>query len=311
LDVSIPNIILWSKVNYDPLSPLPQPRAFPCLVYEPLLDAVFLYGGVTYNSQLNEIELFSDSWIFHFSNNSWVKLETNAPPGKRGGMSCDYINGNAFMTHGSLIDPLITNNQTWKWNLVTNNWTLLTTSSLVPPSRTEFEFKRIPGTSKLVLVGGETFIPPIFKAVVIKDVWVFDTITNIWTNLSFSSFPEPYPEVFPLAVLSEKYFMVQGGDAQGNLTVADTCKPPLQCIIPATPTDDNFFIKMNLNEESGIWEDESELELNLPPLKRSSIVIFPPNVYLVGGYGWDGQHGVGEIYNPYTWVIELKNKYFN
>jgi len=310
LDVSDPNMILWTKVNYDPLSPVPRPRGFSCVVYEPLLEAVFLYGGVTYNAQFTEFEVFSDSWVFYFSNHSWVELDANAPPGNRGGMTCDYLNGNAFMTHGSLNNVIFTSNDTWKWNLVSNTWTLLTTSSPVPRSRTEVQFKRIPSTTKFILVGGEDFVPPLFKAIVIKDVWIFDTITNIWTNLSFPSVPDPFPEVFALAVTSDNWFMIQGGDRQGNLTVADTCKPPLQCIIPATPTDDNFFVKINLNQATGLWMDESELEHNLPPLKRSSIVIFPPILYLVGGMGWDGQHGVGEIYNRYTWVTELKNKYF-
>jgi hypothetical protein len=40
--------------------------------------------------------------VFYFSNHSWVELDANAPPGNRGGMTCDYLNGNAFMTHGSL-----------------------------------------------------------------------------------------------------------------------------------------------------------------------------------------------------------------
>jgi len=311
---SDPDEIVWSKVQYHPASPVPRPRAFDCVVYFPLLDAVFLYGGVTYNDTYTEFEVFSDSWVFYFSNSSWVKLESVAPPGRRGGMHCDYLNGNAYVTHGSLNNAIFTNNETWKWNLATNTWTKLIFSGPVPPSRTELRFKVIPGTSKILLIGGETFVPPAFVAIVIKDIWILDTATISWTQLALdpNDIPDPFPEVFAIAVTSPKWFMIQGGDAQGNLTIADTCKPPLQCVIPATPTDHNFFIRIRQNSNSADWKDESELENNLPPLKRAVIVVFPKlrRLYLVGGHGWDGQHGVGEIYNPYTWRMDLSKRYF-
>jgi len=223
-------------------------------------------------------------------------------------MDCDYINEDIYITHGSFLFTVNTRNDTWKWNLATNTWTKLITSSPVPNSRTEVSFKSIPGTSQLLLLGGVNFNPPSFSSIILRDIWIFDTLTLNWTELTVSHIPDPYPEVFALAVTSDNYFIIHGGDAQGNLTVADTCKPPLQCLIPATPTDNTFVVKL---ENTGANWREMDFSFNTPPLRRASMVVFPPRIYLVGGYGWDGEHGVGEIYNPYTWVTELKQKFFD
>jgi len=283
-----------------------------CGFFSPAHDALFLYGGVTYNSLLNLFELFSDSWVFYFANSSWVQLETDAAPGKRGGMGCDYINGHAYLTHGSLNIAVVTVNDTWKWNLATNTWTKLSISSPIPPSRVELRFNLIPGTSKILLIGGETFVPPAFVAIPLKDIWIFDTAVPSWTKLTVDSTPDPYPENFGIAITSPKWVIIQAGDAQGNLTVSDTCKPPLQCVIPASPTDNNWFIKVRQNHQTADWGEEGELEHNTPAIKRCVIMVFPniKKLYLVGGHGWDGQHGVGEIYNPYTWKMDLSGKYF-
>jgi N-acetylneuraminic acid mutarotase len=279
------------------------------VVYSPEEDALFSYGGVAYPSNYSSFQFFSDTWVFRFSTNTWSQLAATVAPGARAGMGCDYIDGSVIMTHGSLNTILSFKNETWRWDLGTNTWTLLDTSTVRPIARSSQTFKRIPGTNKFLFANGQVILSPIVDSV-LTDVWIFDSDTLEWKQSVVSNVPQPPHDSYAEVMTSNKWFLMAGGDADGNKTVVNTCFPPLQCRVPVTPTKTNYFLRLKLDLEEADWEDDEEFEHSVPPHRRASIVILEPYLYLVGGMGWNGKNGVGEIYNPYTWAIQLKNKYF-
>jgi hypothetical protein len=308
LDASNPNLLKWTKI--DPLGlAAPVPRAFSCVVYSPEEDALFVYGGVSYPSNYSRFSFYSDSWVFSFSTNTWSQLDTVAAPGALTGMGCDYIDRTVIMTHGCLNSILAYKNDTWRWDLATNTWTLLDTSTIRPRARSLTTFKRIPGSNKFILANGQVVVSPIVDSV-LTDIWIFDSDTLNWSQSVVNNVPQPSHDSYAEALTSNKWFLMAGGDADGNKTVADTCFPPLQCRVPATPTDTNYFLRLNLEKEEANWEDDEAFERSVPPHRRASIVVLEPYLYLVGGMNWNGKHGIGEMYNPYTWAIQLKKKYF-
>jgi hypothetical protein len=308
LDVSNPDSLKWTQVHYDANSIVPPARSYECSVYSSKLDAFFFYGGLTYTSNYSTTVLVGDTWVYHFSTNTWALLDLVAPAGIRAGHGCalDEIGENVIVTQG-LPDNFTDHfyRDTWSWNLATNTWTNVSTN--IPPNgRWLVGFDRLPGTNNFVLFNGRR-LPP----VTMTDVWEFNGDTHQWRSFVVGNIPNPPHEVFAYTVTSSKWLLLAGGDADGNQTIADTCLPPLQCIlVTATPQDTNFFLRLNLNQGSAIWEDEAEFDHTVTRHRHAAIVKMEPYLYLYGGLDWDGKHGIGEIYNTLTWGMKLPNKYW-
>lgn len=249
--------------------------------------------------------------MFYFSNQTWQLQNNHSAPGPRAGAGCAYKadNNNVIITHGSHGTDLVYYNDTWTWNLSTNQWTPLSTSTQRPGSRFQFQFAKIPGSSDYLFANGQVSNGP-FSSLYLTDVWVLHYSTLIWEQLDVSNIPQPVHDVAAYALTSNKYLLMAGGDAGiANLTLAQTCQEPLDCAARANPTDTNYFLRLRLSDGEADWED-AEFDHSFPPVRKASILIMEPYLYLVGGTGWDGQHGVGVIYNPYTWSIKLKGKFF-
>jgi hypothetical protein len=305
LDVSNPDLLKWTKVIYDPNSMVPTARSYECSVYSAVEDAFFLYGGLLYTSNFSTSSILTDSWVYHFSTNTWTLLDVEAPAGPRSGHGCalDMSGENLIVTQG-LPDNVTENfyRDVWSWNLATNTWTNLTTN--VPPNgRWLFGFDRVPGTNNFRLLQGRRL-----RQVYMTDVWELNGDTHQWTEFEVSNTPNPPHEVAAYAFTSAKWILMAGGDADGNKTLADTCLPPLLCRTVVTPQDTNFFLRVN--DGSADWEDEAEFDHTVTPHRHAAIVIMKPYLYLYGGHDWDGIHGIGEIYNTLTWGIKLPNKYW-
>jgi hypothetical protein len=311
LDVSNPKLLKWTKVEYDANSPVPTPRSYECSVYSAIDDAFYMYGGIVYTSNFSSIILFGDSWVFHFSTNTWTLLSQAATPGSRGGHGCvmDPSGQSVIVTHGVFSNVSLPANSTWKWHLPTNTWTQLNTPAVRPVGRWLFGFFRIPNTNNYILINGRNPFPPVFY---FTDMWVLNGDSSHWTQFTVSNVPIPPREAPTQALLSSKWLIMSGGDADGNLTVADTCKPPLICrTAVANPQDTNFFLKIRLDQNTAEWEDEEEFDHTTTPHRHANVVSFKPYLYMYGGMDWDGQHGIGEISNTLTWGIKIKDKFWD
>jgi len=289
----------------------PPPRSIDCAAYSPIQNAIYIYGGTTYTSDFSTVTFYEDSWVFHFSNQTWTQLSTATPAGLRGGMGCDYTDDDQIIvTHGSQGTNLLYYDDTWSWDLPTNTWKLLSTSATRPGGRFEFEFNIIPGTDNFLLANGQVSTST-GTSTYLTDVWILYMDTKTWVQLEVEDVPQPVIDAAGYALTSSKYLLMAGGDAGlADLTVEDTCKEPLDCDVRANTTNSNYFLRIRLNDGTAQWDDP-EFDHSFPPVRKPAVLIMEPYLYLVGGTGWDGQHGVGEIYNPYTWAIQLKDKYFN
>jgi hypothetical protein len=314
LDVTNPEFLKWTKVQYADTVNLPDPRYIECTVYSEKLNAVFLHGGLYYNSIFTFNELYADTWKFSFATNTWTRLEEIAPPGFISGHSCtlDSSGDNVIISYGlALNDSNQALNTTWKWNLASNIWTQLTvTSPTQPINRWLLNMHLIPGyTNKFLAHHGRQ--PRSGNNNIYTDFWTMDLSGNsiFWKELTVTNKPPPN-EVQTFAMLSDKWLLMMGGDADGNKTTADTCKPPLQCIFPVTPQDTNFFLRLMLNQDMVEWQDEAGFDHTFTRNRKASSVVMKPFVYLFGGMDWDGQHGIGEIFNTHTWGNHISNRYW-
>jgi hypothetical protein len=313
-DAHNPARIKWTKVqNLGSVAPIP--RSIDCAFYTN--NKLYIYGGANFTAKFEEDETFfyNDTWVFSFATQTWQSLGTS-PAGKRGGGGCDLIDASTgLITHGALGHDNIHLNDTWTWNLVNNQWNQLTTSATRPESRFQLEFAKIPGTSRFLLAHGQFAIasPPIIVNVFKTDVWVFNPANGNWQELTVENVPQPVHNVAGYALTSDRWLLMTAGDAGlANKTLAQTCPLPLRCVFKAAPTNTNYFLRLKLDQQplKAVWEEESQFDHSIPPVRKPAMVILEPYVYFVGGMGWDGVHGVGEIQNPYTWSIRLKNNKF-
>jgi hypothetical protein len=252
-----------------------------------------------------------DSWVYHFSTNTWTQLDALAPPGFRAGHECalDSSGQNVIMLHGLPGNTSAPLNNISVWNLATNTWTHLPPSTVGPVARWLFKFYRIPDTNNFLLVNGR--IPFNNPQVFLTDIWVLNGDNYQWTQLELSNVQDPAVDVAAFGIISSKWLLMSGGDVDANKTLAETCPPPLSCRFVVNPQDTNYFLRLKLNVERADWDDEARFDHTTTPHRHASIVVMKPYLYLYGGHDWDGLHGIGEIYNTLTWGLKIPNKYLS
>lgn len=313
LDASNPELAFWTRINNasDSIAP-PAGRAYGCVVYSPNLNSLFLYGGIAFSKEFDEVTSYGDSWSFNLTSLEWTLIEAAAPPGNLSGIDCDIVSetDTVYLTHGTLNSLANFQNKTWKWDLHTNTWTLLfNNASDKPASRALNVFRRIPHTNEFLFFDGLVLTShDASKAVHFTDVWRFNINTLVWMNQTVINPPSARGS-FGYALTSTRWFFMYGGDISTNRSIADNCFPPLECYTSVDPNHEAYFLRLFFPNVVD-WSDELDFDFSPPSLRHSSIAVLPPNLYLVGGMDWSGKNGVGEQYNFYTWTVTLPDFYF-
>jgi N-acetylneuraminic acid mutarotase len=299
----------------------PSPRSFSCGVYHAPSNNVIIFGGVQYTNDLNPetSTYYNDVWSYNLGTNTWTqRAPLGGSPSPRPSGGCDILGDSLYYFSGN--GPFFsTDNEMWRYDITAGNgqglWVKLqnstTNESVAPRPRTQFVFERIPGSSKFILVGGDTFIileqEPFLDSVTVDDVWTYDAATNTWQMLANTNTPAIRHTQQAFAMVTSRYLFVQNGDAQGNHSTDDTCPPPNFCILPATPTDDTFVYDLQQQR----WT-QLDLPFTVPATRRSMMrFLDDTTLFFFGGYGWDGASGRGDIHNPYTWELDLTEWLFN
>jgi len=294
----------------------PEKRALFCWAYDKQGDRLYIFGGVNYTNTFTSFTFYNDTWRFDFSTNLWTKLATTDSPAKRAGVSCTAYNGNMYLFGGSALTPSfvsIAYDELWRLNFASLTWTLLGSENLNqsgglpwPQERLQFNFLELPGTDRFFLTDG--FRENQFGvAMPFNDVWIYDVSADRWTQLDNEGHPTVIREYMAAVALSSRFIMFQGGDAQGNRTAADVCKPPLVCFIASSPTDNTFIYDIEREEFTELFLDRT-----LPPLRRAMMTRTKENlITLFGGHNFDGANGVGALRDRHTWALEPKARYLN
>jgi hypothetical protein len=284
----------------------PVARAFSCASYHAGTNKAYLFGGAVYTATFDSFTFYNDLWSFDLSTFVWTQLSPSGTiPSTRAAHACSIVADSLYVFSGG---EFTFENDLWKYNITSNAWVLVqapTNATNVPMGRNQHYLDTIPGHNQLILHAGESFIsipdPPFGIAVTLNDVWIYTVSSNTWTELDNTDHPTVKHTQQAHVMVNERYLVLQNGDAQGNRTVDDTCLPPLVCFLPASPTADTYAYDI---------QREKFFKLDLPavppPTRRSKMTIIGDSLYLIGGYGWDGAHGVGRIDNPYTWKLTLK-----
>jgi hypothetical protein len=138
---------------------------------------VVLFGG------FNDSYL-GDTWTYDIGSNYWVKRDpVNSPPPRAGhAMAYDSDRGEVLLFGGG--DGSAFLNDTWTYNSTTNKWTEMNSSN-PPPGRSYHAIAFNGGSNDLVLHGGIGQAWPFL----LNDTWIYDPITNNWTNTTPSASP--------------------------------------------------------------------------------------------------------------------------
>jgi N-acetylneuraminic acid mutarotase len=268
-------------------SAAPSPRAFFCATYYEPHDAIYLYAGVNYNTTFFMNYSEDPSWKYTFANNTWQQIYPANTPSARASMGCGLVGESIYMTHGAVPTPVgeqgfKTTDEMWSWNLETNSWTFINRSSFIggPTNRTQIRVAHVPETNNLIVLSGESF-DQFSRAIPQGDMYLYNTVTGQWSTLNTTGAPAVIREFFAMQMLSSRYLFLQGGDAQGNLTQAQTCLSPMLCLIQATPTSDTFMYDLKHQTYEKLTLDHQPLAL-----KRAMMTMHEGIVYMFGGYGW-------------------------
>lgn len=141
----------------------------------------------------------NDIWRFDTTDNSWTELLPSGPPLRREQAAGSLIADKFYVFSGTSYDGILRNDH-WVYDITGNTWTDL--GVVGAPSNRIYHSAASVGTDMYIL-GGATSA----AATVIDDFWRYDSLTNVWTNLTTSTRP-------PLRSLS---FMVSDNS---NLFVA-------------------------------------------------------------------------------------------
>jgi len=161
----------------------PHGRAYHKMVYDNFNDNVILFGGFYYDGSQRP---FRDTWTFNLGTSTWTQVSNTGPHARYyHSMAYDSANKKVVLYGGAYRDnnEVIDLGDTWIFDVTTNTWTQVMTST--PPERWFPVMTYDHTNQKIILYGGEKVGGGKYD-----DVWAFDTVTNIWTEMD-STGPTP------------------------------------------------------------------------------------------------------------------------
>jgi|GEM_PF-3965282 len=182
----------WKKVNS---TNNPPPRAFSAYYSYAKADTAILIGGVNYPADPAKLfglplPVIDDMWEFFPNTLQWVRRNylNGTGPGARTGSGIIILNDTIHLWGGLDRDYGVKNDY-WTYNLLTNVWTKVqndSTSTSHPPSRYIFSFQHRKRTTEFYIAFGNISpFPPTGR--LHRDLWRFDYVTGIYTNISIPS----------------------------------------------------------------------------------------------------------------------------
>ena len=240
----------------------PQARARAEGIWDEVNSQFVLFGGRWRAGTSGAYTFYGDVWGFNPASSAWTELSA-AGIGKPTGRTLMALatDGAKMYMHGGDLNPsgltLDCQNDTWSFDLATNQWEQLTTSGPTPPIRC-FHSAVVARTQNRLYVfaggGNGAFQGPFYD-----DLWYLDLGTNTWTQVAQSSpwpparirpgldydasgerlvmfgghdngFPSqgdlgPVNDLWTFDIGTETWTVLRTGD-QFNTAIVDACNPP-------------------------------------------------------------------------------------
>jgi len=205
-----PSTNAWSQIQ-TPIAP--SARYNSAMAYDSVHQQMILFGG-PYTP--------TDTWSFNCITNNWQQVLTSTAPESREApvMAYDPQAEKMILFGGRTSVPgsWLAQNDTWAFDLQTNQWIKLSPSGQLPPARHSHGMVYDSQLQKILLFGGSTDLA------LCNDIWTYDSQTNTWEELHPNS-PIPQPRCgFGMSYDSvHQRVAVFGGEAQpGDTWVFDS-----------------------------------------------------------------------------------------
>jgi uncharacterized protein (TIGR03437 family) len=170
----------WRRI--EPNGGLPPARLGHTLLTDPKRNRLILFGGQARG-------FFSDVWAYNIADNRWQLLAAdNAGPSLRYGHSAvlDPAGDRMIISHGFTNSGRF--DDTWSFDLASNQWRNLTPSGTKPLRRCLHHAVLDEAAQTMYLYGGcASGAGPC----PLGDLWAFNLRTNTWTEVTPSSRPSP------------------------------------------------------------------------------------------------------------------------
>ena len=209
----------WTQMSPDTS---PSQRWQASMVFDEKHDRVILFGG---NYLTN---VLGDTWSYDYTSDNWTQLSPQTSPSARGGHSMVYdsIHEKVLLFGGwgdtSVNAPIM--NDTWEFDVDTNEWTLLD-DDVTGLSRGSAGMVYDNVNQGLILFGGT-------HDGYLADTWFFNSSTNHWTQLSTTDKPSSRATRNGLVydVSAEKVVLFGGYD--GDTYYNDTWEFMMENVLP-------------------------------------------------------------------------------
>ena len=192
---------ITTTLRYDPvfnsftsLEPVPHPVAMASLIYSPINNKLYLFGG----ENIGTSEVYSSTLIYNIASDTWVSGASMPEP--RDFMAGGYYNGKIYLVGGystASVDPAFS--QVWEYNVAANTWA---TKTSMPEALGGAASAVVNG--HLYVIGGRD---PVNDAR--SQTYDYDIALDSWTVRANTPYPVNVPGT---AVVDGKIWVIGGGN---------------------------------------------------------------------------------------------------
>ncbi|KAK2959152.1 putative Tip elongation aberrant protein 1 [Blattamonas nauphoetae] len=262
IDVAIVKVG-WEKIHCP--GPKPTPRILQsCIAIGPMF---VVHGGLCNKRYLD------DTFFFNHLNRQWysANIEGVRPPPVAGHSATGH-QSDIVIFGGKTKDGY--SNELWVLSLEKEEWAPLTDFEEQPQPRAFHSSAKV--DNKFYIFGGESLSEDRSQRIVLNDLWCFDAVQLVWTQITFEDGAVPPPRRgASLTMMDEKLYLFGGEKFSDNGAAVGM----------------NDLWHINITQENPKWEQIDldrirESNPNLLPLPRAfhSCVTLETSLVFFGGY---------------------------
>jgi len=159
----------------------PPARANHMMAYDSADDVAVMFGG--WNGHY-----LSDTWVYSFQNNTWVNKSPSVSPTPRERAGMVYATNHDLVVLFGGYDGSKKLNETWVYNVKTNQWTQMF-PLVAPPPRNNLGIAYDSKHDIVIMFGGSG--SPGGTEGYLGDTWAYNITANLWMNMTPVVSPSP------------------------------------------------------------------------------------------------------------------------